>query len=129
VQFWVEQLNRVYREHAALHQLDSDAAGFEWVDANDNENSTLSFLRKGRSERETVLVVCNFTPVPRLKFRVGVPLGGYWRELLNSDSTDYAGSGMGNRGGVMAENKKSHGRPFSLRLTLPPLGILFFKPE
>jgi 1,4-alpha-glucan branching enzyme len=129
VQFWIEQLNRIYREHPALHELDSEAAGFEWVDANDSENSTLSFLRKGKSEKETVLVVCNFTPVPRLEFQVGVPLGGYWRELLNSDSTHYAGSGVGNGGGVMAEAEAYHGRPYSLCLTLPPLGILFFKPE
>ncbi len=129
VQFWIEQLNRIYREQPALHELDSDSAGFEWVDANDSENSSLSFLRKGKSEREQILVVCNFTPVPRLKFRIGVPLEGYWRELLNSDSTHYAGSGMGNGGGVMAESKASHGRPFSLSLTLPPLGVLFLKPE
>ncbi len=129
VQFWIEQLNRIYREQPALHELDNDPAGFEWIDANDSENSSLSFLRKGRAEREQILVVCNFTPVPRTKFRIGVPLGGYWRELLNSDSTHYAGSGMGNGGGVMAENVASHGRPCSLSLTLPPLGVLFLKPE
>jgi 1,4-alpha-glucan branching enzyme len=129
VQFWIEQLNRLYREHPAMHELDTEPAGFEWVDANDSENSTLSFLRKGKSEREVILAVCNFTPVPRLNFQIGVPLGGWWRELLNSDSADYAGSGMGNGGGAMAESKKYHGRPFSLNLTLPPLGILFFKPE
>ncbi len=129
VQLWVEQLNRVYREHPALHELDCDPAGFEWVDANDSETSVLSFLRRGKSEREVVLVVCNFTPVPRLKYRLGVPLGGWWRELLNSDSTHYVGSGMGNGGGAMAENKPSHGRPFSLNLLLPPLSVLFFKPE
>ena len=130
VQFWIEQLNRVYRDHPALHELDSESSGFEWVDANDSETSTLSFLRKGKSPKETILVVCNFTPVPRLKFRVGVPRGGYWRELLNSDSTHYAGSGVGSSGGVVAESKGAHGRrPFSLALTLPPLGILFLKAE
>src|SRR5450631_1199924 len=129
VQYWVEQLNRLYREQPALHELDTDPAGFEWVDANDSETSTLSFLRKGKSPRETVLVVCNFTPVPRLKHRLGVPVGGYWRELLNSDARDYAGSGMGNGGGAMAEGSACHGRPFCLSLTLPPLGVLFLKPE
>jgi len=129
VQLWIEQLNRVYREHPALHELDTEPAGFEWVDANDSENSTLSFLRKGRSEREQILVVCNFTPVPREKFRIGVPVGGWWRELLNSDSRDYAGSDLGNGGGAMAEDKESHGRPFSLSLTVPPLAVVFFKPE
>jgi 1,4-alpha-glucan branching enzyme len=129
VQLWVGQLNRVHREQPALHELDTDPAGFEWVDANDSETSVLSFLRKGRSERETVLVMCNFTPVPRLKYRIGVPFGGYWRELLNSDAQDYAGSGMGNGGGVQAEGVPSHGRRFSLSMTLPPLGVLFLKAE
>ena len=128
VQFWVEQLNRVYREQPALHELDTDPAGFEWVDANDNETSVLSFLRKGKSPTDTVLIVCNFTPVPRLEYRVGVPSGGYWRELLNSDAQDYAGSGMGNGGGVRAEYLPAHGRPHSLRMTLPPLAVLFLKP-
>jgi 1,4-alpha-glucan branching enzyme len=129
VQSWVEQLNRVYREQPALHELDSDSAGFEWLDANDSANSVLSFLRKGKSEREMVLVVFNFTPVPRMDYRLGVPSGGYWRELLNSDAHDYAGSGVGNGGGVTAENKPSHGRPYSVSLTLPPLGALFLKRE
>jgi 1,4-alpha-glucan branching enzyme len=129
VQFWVEQLNRVYREQPALHQLDTDPAGFEWVDANDGANSVLSFLRKGKSERETILVVCNFTPVPRLEYRIGVPYAGYWRELLNSDAHDYGGSNLGNGGGAMAESKTMHGRPYSLSLTLPPLGVLFLKHE
>jgi 1,4-alpha-glucan branching enzyme len=128
VQFWVEQLNRVYREQPALHELDTDPAGFEWVDANDNQTSVLSFLRKGKSPTDTVLIVCNFTPVPRLEYRLGVPFGGYWRELLNSDAQDYAGSGMGNGGGVGAESLPAHGRPHSLRMTLPPLGVLFLKP-
>ncbi len=128
VQFWVEQLNQVYREQPALHELDTDPAGFEWVDANDNQTSVLSFLRKGKSPTDTVLIVCNFTPVPRLEYRLGVPFGGYWRELLNSDATDYAGSGMGNGGGVRAEDLPAHGRPHSLRMTLPPLAVLFLKP-
>ncbi len=128
VQFWVEQLNRVYREQPALHELDTDPAGFEWVDANDNQTSVLSFLRKGKSPTDTVLIVCNFTPVPRLEYRLGVPFGGYWREVLNSDAQDYAGSGMGNGGGVRAEYLPAHGRPHSLSMTLPPLGVLFLKP-
>jgi len=84
-------------------------------------------LRKSESPRDTVLGVFNFTPVPRTGYRVGVPHGGYWRELLNSDAREYAGSGMGNLGGVNAEEIPTHGRPFSLKLTLPPLGALFFK--
>jgi len=124
---WMAQLNRTYREERALHELDSDPAGFEWLDCNDSAASILSFLRKGKSEKETILVICNFTPVPREKYRVGVPSGGYWRELLNSDAADYNGSGMGNGGGATAEGTPAHGRPYSLCLTLPPLAVLFLK--
>jgi len=127
VQAWMEQLNRFYRSEPAMHVLDNDPAGFEWVDANDNATSTISLLRKSENPRDSVLVVCNFTPVPRTGYRVGVPHGGYWREMLNSDAREYAGSGMGNLGGVHAEEIPTHGRPFSLKLTLPPLAALFFK--
>jgi 1,4-alpha-glucan branching enzyme len=127
VQAWMEQLNRFYRSEPAMHQLDTDASGFEWVDCNDNATSTISLLRKGEQPQDTVLVVCNFTPVPRTNYRVGVPHAGYWRELLNSDAKEYAGSGQGNLGGVNAEEIETHGRPFSLKLTLPPLAALFFK--
>jgi 1,4-alpha-glucan branching enzyme len=127
VQAWMEQLNRFYRSERAMHVLDNDPAGFEWVDVNDNANSTISLLRKSENANETVLGVFNFTPMPREGYRVGVPHGGYWREMLNSDAREYAGSGMGNLGGVHAEEIEQHGRPFSLRLTLPPLAALFFK--
>jgi 1,4-alpha-glucan branching enzyme len=129
VQNWVAQLNQVYREQPALHQLDTDAAGFEWVDCNDTAASIISLLRKSRSPADEILIVCNFTPVPRYGYRVGVPSGGFWRELLNSDAQEYGGSGMGNLGGVHAEAQPTHGRPFSLSLTLPPLSALFLKPE
>src|SRR5438874_2677983 len=129
VQRWVEQLNRVYREQPALHELDNDSAGFEWIDCNDSGASIVSLLRKGKSERERIVIVCNFTPVPREGYRLGVPSGGFWRELLNSDANDYAGGGMGNKGGVQAEEKPAHGRPWSLTLRLPPLGALFLKAE
>src|ERR1700693_2149018 len=128
-QNWVEQLNRVYREQPALHQLDSDPAGFEWIDCNDTAASVISLLRKSRSPADEIVIVCNFTPVPRLGYRVGVPSGGYWRELLNSDTQEYGGSGMGNLGGVHAEPLSVHGRPYSLNLTLPPLSALFLRPE
>ncbi|HVO81218.1 MAG TPA: 1,4-alpha-glucan branching protein GlgB [Terriglobales bacterium] len=129
LQSWVEQLNRVYRSEAALHQLDTDPAGFEWVDCNDSATSVLSLLRKAHSPQETVLIVCNFTPVPRPSYRVGVPSGGYWRELLNSDARDYGGSGLGNLGGLHAEPQPAHGRPYSLNLMLPPLAAVFLKAE
>jgi 1,4-alpha-glucan branching enzyme len=127
VQQWMEQLNRLYRSEPAMHVLDNNPAGFEWVDCNDNATSTISLLRKSESVQDTVLIVCNFTPVPRTGYRVGVPHGGNWRELLNSDAREYAGSGIGNLGGVSAEAVPTHGRPFSLKLTLPPLAALFFK--
>jgi len=129
VQKWVEQLNKVYREQPALHELDNDPSGFEWIDCNDATASTISLLRKGKSEHETVLVVANFTPVPRKNYRIGVSKGGYWRELLNSDAAAYAGSNIGNGGGIQAEQIPAHGRPFSLSLTLPPLAILFLKAD
>ncbi len=129
VQTWVGQLNRLYREEPALHELDTDPAGFEWVDCNDNATSMLSWLRKGKSAKDTVLVVCNFTPVPRHGYQVGVPSKGFWRELLNSDAGEYGGSAMGNLGGVKAESQSSHGRPHSLSLTLPPLAAVFLKAE
>jgi 1,4-alpha-glucan branching enzyme len=127
VQVWMEQLNRKYRNEPALHVFDNDPAGFEWVDVNDNAMSTISLLRKSEKPEDTVLAVFNFTPVPRIGYRVGVPHGGYWREMLNSDAREYGGSGMGNLGGVQAEEITQHGRPFSLKLTLPPLAALFLK--
>jgi 1,4-alpha-glucan branching enzyme len=124
----VADLNRMYRSEPALSEHDCDPHGFEWVDCADWQGSILSFLRKGRGG-DAVLVVCNFTPVPRIGYRLGVPFGGTWRELLNSDAESYGGGGMGNFGGVAAEDIPTHGRPFSLNLTLPPLGAVFLKGE
>jgi 1,4-alpha-glucan branching enzyme len=120
-------LNRFYKSEPALHELDCDPAGFEWIDCNDAEGSTLSLMRKGKSTGDIVLVACNFTPVPRLNYKVGAPRGGFWKEMLNSDAVEYAGSGMGNAGGVEATPAAIHGRPFSLTITLPPLAAVFFK--
>ncbi len=126
---WVEDLNRLLRGEPALHQLDFDQAGFEWISGGDAENSVLCYLRKGSAPEDTLLIACNFTPVPRHNYRVGAPAGGIWRETLNSDAGEYGGSGQGNMGGVEAAPIPYHGRTHSLNLTLPPLGILFFKPE
>jgi 1,4-alpha-glucan branching enzyme len=128
IQRWVEDLNRRYRSEAALHELDCQPEGFEWIDCSDAAASTISFIRKAKSG-ESVLVVCNFTPVVRPHYRVGAPSGGFWRELLNSDAGEYGGSGQGNQGGVHAGDVSIHGRPYSLDLTLPPLAILFLKHE
>src|ERR1035438_9652928 len=124
---WVGQLNHLYQNQAPLHWFDNDPRGFEWVDCNDAPTSVISLLRKGQSEDDCILVVCNFTPVIRVGYMVGVPTGGYWKELLNSDGLEYSGSGVGNMGGAEAMPETTHGRPYSLRLTLPPLGALFLK--
>jgi 1,4-alpha-glucan branching enzyme len=129
LQDWVEQLNRLYRHEPALHELDTDPRGFEWIDCNDHAASTLSLVRKGKSLQQQIVVACNFTPIPRIGYRLGVPEAGFWRELLNSDAKEYGGSGMGNLGGVPAEEESAHGRPYSLNLTLPPLAAIFLKAE
>jgi 1,4-alpha-glucan branching enzyme len=124
---WVRDLNRFYRGEPALQERDFDAGGFAWVDVHDWEQSVISFVRKGREPGDTVLTVCNLTPVPRGSYRIGAPAGGYWAEVLNSDAAVYGGSGQGNLGGLETDSFASHGFPQSLSLTLPPLGILFLK--
>ena len=124
---WVADLNRLYRSEPALYQVDFDQSGFEWVDCNDSEQSVLTFLRRPRGGGAPVLVMCNFTPVPRANYIVGVPQGGYWREIANSDATLYGGSGVGNLGGIEAAPVAAHGRFHSLAVTLPPLALLMFK--
>jgi 1,4-alpha-glucan branching enzyme len=127
LQRFVEDLNKLYRREPALHLRESDWTGFEWIDAGDSINSTVSFMRKADNPDDSIVVVCNFTPVPRHNYRVGVPASGYWRELLNSDAGLYWGSGQGNIGGVDAVPVPYHGKPYSVNLTLPPLGILYLK--
>ncbi|MGH8624080.1 MAG: 1,4-alpha-glucan branching enzyme, partial [Gammaproteobacteria bacterium] len=124
---WLRDLNRFYRSEPALYERDFEHEGFEWIDCHDAENSTLSFIRRSANRDHLVLVVCNFAPVLRLNFRIGVPQGGWWREALNSDAAFYGGSGHGNMGGVEAAPVPGHGQPYSLNLTLPPLSGLFFK--
>jgi len=126
---WVADLNRLYRSEPALHQVDFEQSGFEWVDSHDSEQSALTFLRRPRDGGAPVLAVCNFTPVSRANYIVGVPFGGYWREIANSDAALYGGSGMGNLGGVEAAPVAAHGRFHSLAITLPPLAVLMFKCE
>jgi 1,4-alpha-glucan branching enzyme len=129
VQSFVRDLNHLYRREPALHELDCEPAGFEWVDCSDVEASLVSFLRRGTSTDDLILVVCNLTPVPRHNYRLGVPRGGLWRELLNSDAREYWGQGYGNLGGVEAAPFPSHGREFSVTLTLPPLAVVYLKSE
>ncbi|MCL7981387.1 MAG: 1,4-alpha-glucan branching protein GlgB, partial [marine benthic group bacterium] len=122
---WLGDLNRLYREEPALYELDCDPTGFEWIAPDDNEQSVISFLRRSRDGQRSVLVICNFSPVPRAEYQVGVPVGGMWEELLCSDAEHYGGSGWGNLGGVEAERSAFHGRPWSLSVALPPLGAVF----
>ncbi len=124
---WVRDLNHLMRREAALHELDCKSSGFEWVDCQDNEQSILCYLRKGTKESDTILVAANFTPVPRDAYRVGVPKPGYWQEILNSDATEYGGSGVGNFGGVWADDWSKHGHYHSVSLNLPPLAMVVFK--
>ncbi len=124
---WVADLNRLYRHEPALHQLDCVPSGFEWIAADDWEASVISHLRKAASGEGTYLLVYNFTPVPRYNYRIGVPSGGTWTEMANSDSEYYGGSGLGNLGLVEAQASPAHSREWSVNLTLPPLACLFLK--
>jgi 1,4-alpha-glucan branching enzyme len=124
----VRDLNRVYRHEPALHQLDYDPRGFEWIIGNDSENSVIAFLRRDRADAP-LLVVCNFTPIVRHNYRVGVKRPGFWREIFNSDAGVYGGSGVGNGGRVEVTPVAAHGRALSLNLTLPPLAALFLVPD
>ncbi len=123
----VQDLNRLYQSEPALAQCDANPSGFRWIDGGDVDRSILSFLRCGTDPDGDVLVVCNFTPVPRHNLRLGVPQGGYWKELLNSDSSCYGGSGVGNTGGLHAAPVPCHDCMWSLNLTLPPLAVLFWR--
>lgn len=123
----VHDLNHVYRSEPALHELDADPQGLEVVDFSDVEQSVVSYIRKAGGTEDQILIVLNFTPVPRLGYRLGVPAPGLWRELVNTDAREYGGSGVGNLGGVEAEPKPMHGRAYSLSLTLPPLAALYLK--
>ena len=129
LQKWMEDLNRFYRSERTLHEFDFDPVGFEWIDCLDSDHSVLTFLRKGHSPDDVLIVACNFTPVPRMNYRVGAPKGGFWREVLNSDAEVYGGGGWGNMGGLEAAPISVHGRPYSLSLALPALSTVFLKCE
>jgi len=128
VQLLVSELNRIYRAEPALHELDADPAGFDWIAADDADTSVYAFLRLARSGARPVAVVFNCTPVPRFNYRIGVPRDGIWTEALNTDGSGYGGSNQGNFGAVEAAPVPCHGRPFSLSLTLPPLAALYLVP-
>ncbi len=129
LQRWVRDLNRLYRAEPALYEVDFEWTGFQWIDFYDWEQSVVAFIRRARHAEDFVVCACNFTPVPRHGYRIGVPAPGRYRELLNSDAGVYGGSNVGNLGGVEAEPVPWHGCSYSVSLTLPPLAVVFLKPD
>jgi 1,4-alpha-glucan branching enzyme len=129
LQRWVKELNYMYKTEPALYENDFNKDGFEWMDFSDWERGVLSFTRQDISKKKTILVVCNFTPVPHHNYKIGIPFGGFWKELLNSDAKEYGGSGQGNLGGVQSSPIPSKGKYHSLSLTIPPLSVSLFKKE
>jgi 1,4-alpha-glucan branching enzyme len=129
VRRWLRDLNHLYRDTPALFQRDFAPDGFQWVDCNNSDESVIVYLRKGQRAEDVALIACNFTPVPRENYRVGVPRGGWWRERLNSDAAHYGGSGIGNFGAVEASPLASHGFNHSLALRLPPLAAIVLTPD
>jgi 1,4-alpha-glucan branching enzyme len=127
IQKWITDLNKVYRSESALHQVDFHYSGFEWIDFHDSASSVITFLRKSHDGKQKVVIVCNFTPIPRYNYRIGVPEKGKYKEILNSDSSYYDGSNLGNAGEIKTESIAHHGRPYSLNLFLPPLAAIFLK--
>ena len=127
VQTLMRDLNRIYRGEPALWEADIEPAGFQWLDANNNDNNVIAFMRTAPSSRRRIICVCNFSPVVRYNYRIGAPVTGFYRELINTDSALYGGSNVGNAGGVTADNSPSHGQPSSLSITLPPLAVLWLE--
>ena len=128
LQNFVRDLNRVYCSEPALYELDYDPEGFQWIDFRDTDANVVSFIRKGKDPEQILIFVFNFTPVPRMDYRIGAPRPGFYREVINSDSAAYGGSNIGVKGGVTAETRPWHNQPCSLSLNLPPLGMLVLKP-
>ena len=127
MQAWTRDLNHLYREQPALWQLDFDARGFHWIEANDAETSVYSYIRYAEDRSDFLVVVLNCTPVARENYRIGAPESGYYCELLNSDASYYGGGNVGNQGGAHSDDIASHGMPYSINLRLPPLAILILK--
>lgn len=129
MQQYVKDLNKLYKTEKALYEVDFNFEGFEWIDCNDSEHSVVSFIRKGKDWHDMILVVCNFTPVVYNDYRIGAPFDLFYKEIFNSDSEAYGGSNVGNAGGVHADQFGVHGKPYSLKLNIPPLAVLFLKPQ
>jgi 1,4-alpha-glucan branching enzyme len=128
LQKFVVDLNRIYQSEPALYEGDFHYGGFEWIDFHDSDNSIISFMRKAKDPDDLLIIVCNFTPLPRPDYRIGVAKNSHYKEILNSDSQIYWGSNMGNAGGVNADKVPWHAKPYSIKITIPPLSVLIFKP-
>jgi 1,4-alpha-glucan branching enzyme len=128
MQRWLRDLNLTYAAERSLWEVDFDPAGFSWIDCNDHENSVISFVRRAARSDDATVALVNFTPVPRHRYRIGVPPAAAYVEVLNSDSDIYGGSNVGNSGRVPVDTRPSHGFERSLSLTIPPLGFLLLKP-
>jgi 1,4-alpha-glucan branching enzyme len=127
MQQWVKDVNQFYLEQPALYEMDFDPRGFRWIEANDSDQSVFTYMRFAENPDDFLVVACNFTPVPRHNYRVGVPRPGYYKEMLNSDAETYGGGNVGNLGGVQTDPVAWHAHPQSLNLTIPPLGIVILK--
>ena len=129
MQLFLQDLNRIYVSEPALYQIDFSWKGFEWIDFRDVDQSIISFIRKGENHAPPIIVIANFTPIPRQSYRIGLPQPGTYQELLNSDSAKYGGGHLGNQGAITAEEIPWQGQPYSAELTLPPLAVLYLRPD
>jgi 1,4-alpha-glucan branching enzyme len=129
VQRLITDLNRLYRDEPALHAIDFDWQGFDWLQADDAANSIFAWARRGLTPDDTIVAVCNWTPVVHQAYRIGVPQPGFYREVFNSDAAVYGGSNVGNAGGVTASETSTNGQPYTVQLHVPPLGVVLLKPE
>lgn len=128
LQKFVKDLNHIYQSEPAFFEVDFSYQGFDWIDFRDTENCVISFLRKAKKPDKFLVVVCNFTPIPRTGYRIGVPKNCFYEEILNSDSQIYWGSNMGNVGGLAADDVPWNDKPYSINITVPPLSVVVFKP-
>jgi len=128
LQKFVMDLNHMNQSEPALYEVDFDKRGFEWIDFRNADSSIIAFIRKAKDPADFLVIIANFTPVPRVSYRIGVPENCFYKEVLNSDSEIYGGSNMGNTGGLNADAIPFHGKPYSINATLPPLSVMIFKP-
>ena len=127
IQLLVDDLNKLYKKESALWRDDFDEYGFQWIDCNDNRHSVISFMRRENKEGKWLVIVANFTPQSHSEYRVGVPVSGFYEEILNTDGTRYGGSNLGNMGGKNSDQWSIHGYENSINLCLPPLSVMVFR--